>query len=396
MRTVWLLAVAQALSAAGMMTMFVLGVIVGSTLAPSPQLATLPLSLVIVGLALATVPAALAMQRFGRRRTFIASVLLAAAAALAIAWAIVISSFALLCVASLVLGVNLASQQQQRFAAAESVPAGEASRAISTIMLGTLAAALVGPQLALAFKGLLPGHEYAGSFLLVAGLCLASAAVLTRYHAPPAPASTIGGEARPLGVVVRQPAFLMAVAASVIAYSVMSFIMTATPISMHVHDHHSDTRTAWVIQSHVLAMYAPSLVSGRLIARIGIRPGMLAGLALMAASVIVDSSGRALAHYWWGLVLLGLGWNLLFVAGTTLLTTCYRPTERYRAQAVNEFTVFGTQATASLLAGPAVHGLGWTLLNLATVPLIAAFGLALLLRPPRVAAEGVLSGRGTR
>jgi len=146
-------------------------------------------------------------------------------------------------------------------------------------MLGTLAAAVVGPQLALACKALVPQHQYAGSFLLVAALCLASAAVLTRYHAPATQVNTAGGDARPLAEVVRQPAFLVAVAAAVVAYSVMSFIMTATPISMHVHDLYSDTHTAWVIQSHVLAMYAPSLVSGRLIARIGIRAGMLAGLA---------------------------------------------------------------------------------------------------------------------
>ena len=384
MRTVRILALAQGLSAAGMMTMFLLGGIVGSELAPMPQLATLPLSLMIVGVALATIPAALAMQRFGRRRAFIASVVLAAGASLAVAWAIVIASFALLCAASLVLGVNLAFQQQQRFAAAESVPAEQASRAISTLMLGTLAAAVVGPQLALACKTLVPQHQYAGSFLLVAALCLASAAVLTRYHAPATHVNAAGGDARPLAEVVRQPAFLVAVAAAVVAYSVMSFIMTATPISMHVHDLYSDTHTAWVIQSHVLAMYAPSLVSGRLIARIGIRAGMLAGLALMAASVIVDGSGRLLAHYWWGLVLLGLGWNLLFVAGTTLLTGCYRPAERYRAQAVNEFSVFGVQAIASLLAGPAVYSLGWAKLNLATVPLLAGLGVVLL------------SGRGTR
>jgi MFS family permease len=402
MRTVWLLAAAQAFSAAGMVTMFLLGGILGSELAPSPQLATLPLSLLIVGLALATVPAALAMQRYGRRHAFIASAALAAAAALTVAWATVIASFALLCAASVALGVNLAFQQQQRFAAAESVPAELAGQAISSFMIGTLAAAVVGPQLVLACKNLLPRHEYAGSFLVVAALYVASALVLTRYHPKAVQASAAGGEARPLRVVVTQPDFLVAVAASMVAYSVMSFIMTATPISMHVHEHHSDIRTAWVIQSHVLAMYAPSLVSGRLIGRIGTRAAMLAGLVLMAASVVVDSSGRALAHYWWGLVLLGLGWNLLFVAGTTLLTASYQPAERYRAQAVNEFAVFGVQALASLLAGPALHALGWTRLNLVTVPLIAALALVLLLRTgrptvARLAPGGVsLSDRETR
>jgi MFS family permease len=398
MRTVRLLAIAQGFSASGMMTIFLLGGIVGSELAPSPALATLPMSLVIVGVALTTVPAALAMQRFGRRRAFIASALLAAVAALAVAWAIALPSFTLLCAASAVFGANLAFQAQQRFAAAESVPPEQASRAISTVMLGTLAAAVVGPQLALACRELVPGHEYSGSFLMVAALCLASATVLTRYRAAPAQAAAAGGDPRPLTTIVRQPAFMVAVAASMVAYSVMSFIMTATPISMHVHDGHSDVHTAWVIQSHVLAMYGPSLVSGRLIARVGVRTGMFAGLALMAACVIVESSGHALVHYWWGMVLLGLGWNLLFVAGTTLLTTCYRPAERYRAQAVNEFSVFGVQAVASLLAGPAVFVLGWRELNLATVPLLVGLALVLLRSPTPAGATSTaaLSGRETR
>jgi MFS family permease len=159
----------------------------------------------------------------------------------------------------------------------------------------------------------------------------------------------------------------------------MSFIMTATPISMHVHDHHSDTRTAWVIQSHLLAMYAPSLFSGQLISRFGTRRVMSAGLVLMLGCVAIDSAGKGLMHYWSGLVLLGVGWNLLYVAGTTLLTTTYHPEERFRAQAVNEFAVFGTQAIASLLAGPAIHILGWQRLNLAALPLLLLFAILLAL-----------------
>jgi MFS family permease len=160
----------------------------------------------------------------------------------------------------------------------------------------------------------------------------------------------------------------------------MSFIMTATPISMHVHDHHSDTSTAWVIQSHLLAMYAPSLVSGRLIGKIGVRKGMTAGMCLMLACIAIASAGHDLMHYWWGLVALGVGWNLMFVAATAQLTTTYRPPERFRAQALNEFAVFGSQAAASLLAGPAIHALGWRELNLlALIPLVLL--AAALLQP---------------
>jgi MFS family permease len=250
-------------------------------------------------------------------------------------------------------------------------------------MIGTLAAAAVGPQLALALKNLVPGHEYAGSFVGVAALCVAAAMVLTRCQPglPQTHAAEPGDAGRPLADVVRQPMFVVAVAAAVVSYAVMSFIMTATPISMHVHDHHSDTDTAWVIQSHLLAMYGPSLFSGRLIGRIGVRAGMTAGVALMFACVAIASAGHDLMHYWWGLVLLGVGWNLLFVAGTALLTTTYAPAERFRAQAVNEFSVFGTQALASLLAGPALHLFGWRVLNLATLVPLVLFALALLAWP---------------
>jgi MFS family permease len=388
-RNVFVLAAAQALSASGMMTMTLLGGILGSGLAPRPEMATLPVSLLILGLAVTTIPATLLMQRVGRRNAFIGGALTASLAALGICYAIVHGSFPLLCLAALLLGVNFAFQQQHRFAAAECVEPEQVSRAVSTVMVGTLAAAAIGPQIALHLKGLVPGHEYAGSFIGVAVLLLGTALVLTQYQPPPVHHSAASGPARPLAEIARQPLFVLAVLAGITSYAGMSFIMTATPISMHVHDHHSDGATAWVIQSHLLAMYVPALFSGRLIARIGVRTGMSIGLALMLACVAIDAAGHDLMHYWWGLVLLGVGWNLLFVAGTSLLTTTYRPAERYRAQAVNEFSVFGTQALASLLAGPAIHVLGWQALNFAAAVPMALFA-ALLVSGPSP------SGRGTR
>jgi MFS family permease len=378
-RAVAVLALAQALSASGMMTMTLLGGILGSQLAPSPALATLPVSCTILGLAFATLPAALIMQKIGRRRAFISSALLAAVAAGVIALAIMQQSFGLLCGAALVLGTNLAFQLQHRFAAAECVSPHRVSQAVSMVMVGTLVAAAIGPQIALALKDVVPGHEYAGSFLGVAALCIATALTLTAYRAPSTSlAHAASGVARPLGRILAQPAYVTAVLAGIVSYAAMSFIMTATPISMHVHDHHSDAATAWVIQSHLLAMYAPSLFSGRLIARIGTRTGMTAGLVLMLVCVLVDVSGHDLMHYWWGLVTLGVGWNLMFLSGTALLTTTYQPAERFRAQAVNEFAVFGSQAAASLLAGPAIAVLGWQTLNLAALVPLAALVLALL------------------
>jgi MFS family permease len=379
MRDVYVLTLAQALSASGMMTLTLLGGILGSEFAPSPALATLPVSCTILGLALTTLPAALIMQRIGRRPAFIGSALVAALASLAVAWAIVQRDFVLLCVSALALGGNLAFQLQHRFAAAESVPPARVSQAVSLVMVGTLVAAAVGPQLALALKNLVPGHEYAGSFLGVAALCVATALVLTAFREPREHMTLAAhGPARPLGTIVRQRDFLTAVLGGVVSYAAMSFIMTATPISMHVHDHHSDASTAWVIQSHLLAMYAPSLVSGRLIGRIGVRPGMTLGLALMLACIAVAGGGHDLMHYWWGLVALGVGWNLMFVSATSLLTTTYAPAERFRVQGVNEFAVFGSQALASLAAGPAIHALGWRTLNLVALAPLAVLALALL------------------
>jgi MFS family permease len=377
-RNVAVLTVAQALAASGMTVMPVLGGIVGAQLAPRPGLATLPVSLAIVGLALTTVPAALLMRRIGRRAGFISSALVAAGAAVFASLSIVSGNFVFFCVASGLLGANVAFTLQYRFAAAESVPIAEVSRAISTVMLGTLVAAWLGPEIALFARNWIEGHEFAGSFLAVAVIYVLAALVLTTLQQTVSPQPTDKPEpARSLAEILRQPTYVVAVLAGVIAYAVMSFIMTATPISMHVIDGHGVHDTTWVIQSHLLAMYLPALFSGRLVARVGTRPTMVAGTLLMILCVLIDQQGHHLMHYWWGLVLLGVGWNLLFVAGTTLLTTTYRPGERHRAQAFNEFAIFGLQALASLLAGLAIQTLGWATLNLATLPLLALMLVAI-------------------
>jgi MFS family permease len=383
LRNVRLLAIAQALAACGTFTIFVVGGLVGTELAPQPSLATLPISLSIVGLALTTVPAALLMQRFGRRPAFLGSAACASVAALGAALAIAQDSFAGFCAATLAIGACMAFVQQYRFAAVEYAPAGHAARAVSTVMLGTLGAALVGPGVILTCSELVPGHLHAGTFLGIAALYVLAALVLARLpRGGRATRLAVEGddEGRPLGEIARDPRFATAVLAGVVGYAVMSFIMTATPIAMHVLHHHDLGATTWVVQSHVFAMYLPALASGFFVERLGITPMMTLGALAMAACVAIAAfAGHAVVHYWWALVLLGVGWNFLFVGGTTLLTTTYRPAERFRAQAVNEFAVFGSQAFASLLAGGLVHQLGWERLNLASLPLIAVLLLALAL-----------------
>jgi MFS family permease len=263
-------------------------------------------------------------------------------------------------------------------------------------MCGMLFAAFVGPQLALAARGWIRSTEYAGSFLAVALLSAIAIGVLTRIEVPPLRAVQSAEPARSLALIGRQPRFRVAVLAGISGFAVMSFIMTATPLSMHVVDGLSVVDTKWVIQSHLLAMFLPSLVSGWLILRLGVKPMMSLGVLLMGLCIAISALGsHHLMHYWWGLVLLGAGWNLLFVAGTTLLTTTYRPAERFKAQAVNEFAVFGSQALASLLAGPAIQHLGWQALNLTGLPLLALMALCLFaLREPTRSPAPVARMRG--
>ncbi len=389
LRNVLLLSVAQALAGSGIIVMVLLGGILGAELAPDPRWATLPVSIAVIGVAVSTIPAALLMQRIGRKRAFMLSAGMAALAALGVAWAVWRHDFLLFCLAIVPMGANLAFVQQYRFAAVEYVPVQFAGRAVGLVMVGTLAAAVCAPPLALLVRHWVSEVEFVGSFIAVALLYASAIAALAALQAP-LPQSAHGREpARPLRVIARNPAFVVAILAGLSSYAVMSFIMTATPISMHVMDRHSVSETAWVIQSHLLGMYLPSLFSGWLIARLGLKLMMLTGVLLMGACIVIAAGGsHHVMHYWWGLVLLGAGWNLLFVAGTTLLTQTYRPAERFKAQAVNEFSVFGSQALASLLAGPAIHFLGWRSLNLAAAPLLLAMlvGLVMIYRQDRRAA----------
>lgn len=372
MRQVWLLTLAQALAACGTIVLISFAGIVGTHIAPVPALATLPLSMSVVGVAATSLPAALLMQRIGRRRAFIGSALAATLGALLAAWSIAQSAFWGLCAAALLLGANMAFVHQYRFAAVEHVPAARAGKAVATVMLGTLAAAVLGPALGQAARDLGGWPEFTGSFVVLAGLLLAAAVVLTRLEEAPvtAPAPLGVGQA-PLRDILGRPGYRFAVLCALTSYAVMSFIMTATPLSMHVHDGFSSAATTSVITAHLLAMYLPSLASPLIVARLGVPRMITAGVAINLGCIAIAAfAGHAYLHYLSALVLLGLGWNLMFVAATTLLTATYAPAERFRAQGFNDLAVFGSQAVASLLAGTAIETIGWEWLNLATVPLL--------------------------
>jgi MFS family permease len=384
MRTVWMLSATQALCMSGSFLFVLLGGIIGSGLAPSPSLATLPVSVLILGLAASVLPAGRLIRRFGRRPLFVGSALQAAAGCVVAGLAIMAGQFWWFCAAAFLLGANNAVVMQYRFAAVEYVEPARASRAIATVLSGALAAAWLGPEIAVRMAGVVTGAHYAGSFFAGTVLYLAAAVLLSRIPDSAPPDATDTRPPRRLREIAAQPLFRVAVLAALVSYAVMSFIMTATPISMHVMDGHGEIATARVIQVHLLAMYLPSLASGWIISRYGDRAVILAGTVLVIVCVAIAAfAGHEVLHYGSALLLLGVGWNLMFIAATTLLTTTYRPHERIQAQTLNDFLVFGAQATASLMAGLALATIGWKLLNLATLPLLVAVlaSITLLRRP---------------
>jgi predicted MFS family arabinose efflux permease len=384
MRTIFLLTLAQAFAACGMIVLFAFGGIVGTRLAPSPALGTLPLALAVVGVAVTTLPGALLAQRVGRKRALLAGAGIGVCSGLVSAWAVARGDFIVLCAGGALVGAHAAFVMQYRFAATEYVPPEAAGRAISTVMLGTLAAAVLGPAIGDVARLAFGWREFAGSFAAVGVLSVLAMLVLAAMPQPRGQIATTGGAARPLREIAAQRTFKLAVLAGATSFAAMSFIMTATPISMHVLDGMSVAQTRHVITAHLLGMYVPSLASGWLTRAIGLDAMMLLGVAAMAGCVAIATLvDRHFAHYLWGLALLGVGWNLLFVAGSTLLTQTYQPAERFRAQGVNDFVTFGVQAIVSLLAGTVVIAWGWAWLNALSVPLLLAVAIAVLTTPER-------------
>ena len=385
------LGVAQALGLSAASMMVFIGGIVGRELAPRPALATLPLALVIIGLAATTVPAALLARRLGRRRAFVIGALLATAAALVLALAVGRVSFALFCGAAVVLGMNGAFVQQYRFAAAESATPEYAGRAVAYVLVGGMVGGVLGPEVAKRSRYLLEA-EYAGGFLVLAALLALLALVVSRLRdngarfatPPPPPHRTPIAGAPPAArsaaaSLLSAPGFGVAVLAAAVAYAVMSSIMTATPLHLSAAGLPID-RTAIIIQSHVIAMYLPSLASGYIMDRLGVARVLLVGVVGMTASIVVGVYAASLLAFWAALVLLGLGWNMLFLGGTVLLARRAAGAERFRLQAINDFGVFGAQALASLSAGTALVLVGWDALNLAALPLLAWVAITVLVR----------------
>lgn len=379
-RNVVVLFFGQVIFLTGTVTLVTLGGIVGSQIAPDPALATLPLSLMVVGTAAGTVPAALLMQRIGRRAAFLGAAGLGFLGAAIAGAGLGASSFAAFTAGAALVGVTLAFSAQFRFAAAESVPPDRVGWAVSIILVGSIGGAILGPEIVARSPGFNPEQPYQGAMYALAAVYVVGAAVLLGFRN--VAADRAEGEAlppRPLPSVVAQPRFLVAMAAAVVGQGAMVFVMTATPLSMHVVDGYSIEETARVVQAHVVAMYLPSLVSAPLLARLGTTRLMAVGALTMGATVAIGLAGREIMHYWWGMVLLGVGWNFLFIGGTTQLVSTYRASERFRAQAVNDFGVFGMSAVASLLAGTLLHSFGWHTVLWTIAPALAGMLLLALI-----------------
>ncbi len=369
-RNLSILFLCQLISSTGSIVVVTLGAIIGARLTENPALATLPISLMIVVTALTTIPATMLMRAIGRKNGSAIASLSACSAVLVAALALHSSSFGAFIVAGAMFGINMAFTQQYRYAAAESVEQKFASRAISLVLVGAIGGALIGPELVTRLQFLFPDVEYLGTLVVLAALYVVQSMLFLTLgpmrgedHEDREPA------ARPLTEIARQPVFLMAVIGGTTSYGVMTFIMTATPLSMHVHDGYTLDLTANVIRGHVLGMYVPSLFTGLLIERLGTVRIMSAGALALLLACLVGLQGHSVMHYWYALALLGVGWNFLYVGGTTMLTFTYRMRERFKAQAVNDFCVFATSATGSLLAGTVMHLYGWN--PLVTIPIPA-------------------------
>jgi MFS family permease len=368
------LAIAQALAGANSTVVYATGAVVGSMLAPSPALATLPISIFVVGMAACTLPAGAIAGRHGRRAAFLTGTGCGVLAGLLAALAVVLGSFWLFCAGTFFGGAYAAVVLSFRFAAADCAPPARRARALSAVMAGGVFAGVIGPQIVNYTMDLWLPYVFAASFVAQAAVAAVSALILLGVRLPATTATGATGNAggRPLALIVRQPRFITAVICGVVSYLLMNFLMTAAPLAMRMCGLSQEAANLG-LQWHVIAMYGPSFFTGRLITRFGAPRVVTAGLILTAASAVVGLLGVDVAHFWGTLVLLGVGWNFGFVGASAMVLECHRPEEKARVQSFNDFAVFGTMACGSFLSGGLLSSYGWTtVLWLSFAPLVLA------------------------
>jgi len=380
-RNVPLLATSQALMMSNMSLLLTTAALVGLDLAPDKAYATLPLAVIFIAVMLTSIPAAILMEKIGRKPAFMLATLFGMTGGVMATIAIFNRDFWLFVASGMLVGMFNAFGNYFRFAAADIVAPDLKSKAISAVLLGGVVAAVVGPNLANLTRESVTGVLFAGSYMAMIVLYFLALLTLSFLklpnHANLTKQSNID-KGRPLLEIASQPKFIVAMLCATLGYAVMSFIMTATPLAMHDHMHNfSDT--SFVISWHVLAMFVPSFITGTLIQRFGVLQIMFIGALLGIGCVVANLLGNSVSHYWFGLVLLGISWNFLFIGGTTLLTETYLQQERAKAQAMNDFTIFTTVAIASLSAGSLQFHFGWQLINLAVLPLLGIILISIVI-----------------
>jgi predicted MFS family arabinose efflux permease len=375
-RNILLLAVAQALYSCTVITVFATAGLVGLAIAPSPTLATLPITAFVLGAMFATIPLSMLMQRHGRTPLFKIGALIALVGACLAMVATLTRNFQLFCIATAVLGVFQATAGFYRFAAAEAASADTKSIAISWVLTGGVVAAVLGTLISSSMADFFPQAQFAGSYMAAIFLALANFITIFFMRLPDPSAAEIAGPQRNWGELLRQPKLVVAMAAAMISYALMNLMMTAAPIAM-INCGFTQSDAAWVIQWHVLAMFVPSFFTGQLIKKFGAAQIAAVGVGILIIAGIVGLLGISFAHFSFALILLGLGWNFGFIGGTTMLTDCYRPSERGKVQAANDFGISALMAVASLSSGQLLANWGWHSVPYAIFP-PAALALGLL------------------
>ena len=358
-------------------TVFLSGII-GSQISPLKSLSTLPMSISVVGIAIGAVVASKLMSIIGRKQGFIIASIGNTLVSILAAYSIFIQSFSLYCIMNFFLGMGMAFTHQYRFAAAESVNKDKVPRAISIILLGGIVSAFIGPSVANFSKDVFSNHMYVGSYLSLAVLTFLPSIFFMFYNNTSKIDISVKYSGRGYLELVSQPRFLQAVISSAFGYAIMTFLMTGTPLSMHVIDGISLNKTSIVIQIHVACMFLPSLIAGNLVKKIGHSKMMYVGVGLYCITVVISLFDQSFLNYMLALVFLGFGWNFLFISGTSLLVLTYKEEEKYRAQGFNDFVVYSVHALGSLSAGVLIVLTNWKIMNLICIPLIIVIILTVL------------------
>ncbi|MFL2896061.1 MAG: MFS transporter [Candidatus Pelagibacter sp.] len=348
-------------------TVFLSGII-GSQISPVKSLATLPMSISVVGIAIGAIIATKVMSLIGRKYGFIIASIGNMLTSILAAYSIMTQNFILFCFANFFLGIGMAFTHQYRFAAAESVEKNKAPKAISIILFGGIISAFLGPSLANYAKDILSDNLYVGSYLALALLTLIPSILFLFFESESNIKTNVKYAGRNYLQLISQPRFIQSITASAFGYAIMTFLMTATPISMHVMENMSLNKTSIVIQFHVAAMFLPSLLTGHLIKRFGHSNVIYAGVFLYSITLITSIFDQSFFNYMFALIFLGLGWNFLFISGTSLLVLTYREEEKYRAQGLNDFVVYSIHAIGSLSAGVFIALTNWKIMNMICIP----------------------------